>query len=785
MRAHALKLAATIIAAALLICPATLMTAPRALATSFPDIANQPADIQQAIEYVTSKGYMNGGADGNFHPTDPVNRIDYACALVKLFKDVGEAPDPAITFTDLPASDSNFRFANIAVKHGYVTRFADGSFKPHDPQVAFSALAGLNAGLEVGGPVKYARGIWPGGPEYLGASIVAHDLHLKYRDTRIWPTAAYPRGEMAFNLQKADEVESWRVDYVNETFDWVHCQQALVGPIREKALSTAFSKIGYPYVWGGESDAEGGYDCSGLVYYVFHTVLGHPMMRVADDQAKDGRYQTVTRENLLPGDSIFFYKDPGQSDYCGHAGMYIGCGLFVHSTGGNAGVSVDCLSSGYYAEHFACGKRVTLEPPPESFDTFMLLANPGEETARARVTYALSDGRRIPLDVTVKPHSRKTVKMDDTLVSQEASTTVEAIEGKVVAERSMYFRYLNKYPGGHVSAGATVPSLNWCLAEGCTAYGFDTYILVQNPGAEPAQVTLTFLKPGGKTQQLVFEAAPFSRRTVLVDSLEGMAETEFSTCVEATKPVVVERSMYFDYHGIKEGHNSGGVTSLSSEWYFAEGYTGGGFDTYFLLANPSDATTHATMTLQSDDGLKEEFPVNLEPRSRKTIVVDNVKGWEQKAFSAKVRADNPIAAERAMYFNYNGITGGHDAFGAAAPAKNWFLAEGYTAGDFDTYILIANPNKDTASVTVGFLLDSGQSVDKTYKVAPESRYTISVDKIKGLEAREVSTSVSSNLPIVAERSMYFQYMGKPGGSCAGGVTGPAPRWYFAEGYTGR
>ena len=777
--------AAAFTVAALLAFGGILAPAPGARANAYPDVAGQPAEIQQAIDYVTSRGYMNGGADGGFHPNDPIGRLDYACTLVRFFKNTGEAADPTITFKDLPASDPGYRFANVAVRHGYIAPLADGSFKPYDPNTTAGALSGIVVGLGLSGTAGNARGIWPYGPGYTGASIVAHDLHLKYRNTQVWPAAGYPRGEMAFSLQAAEQADSWRRDYVNETFTWLKCQSPLAGRLREKALTSAFAKIGYPYVWGGESDAEGGYDCSGLTYYVLESVLGYPMMRVADDQAKDGRYQTLGRESLLPGDPIFFYKDPGSSDYVGHAGMYIGRGLFIHSTGSNAGVSVDTIASGYYSDHFACGKRVIGEAEPESFDTYILLANPSDSPAQARVTYELKDSRQVPVDVTLEAHSRKTVKMDDTLINQEASTTVDATQGQVVAERSMYFRYLDKYPGGHVSAGATAPSQTWFLAEGCTAYGFDTYVLVQNPGTEASQVRMTFMEPGGKTRDLDFQVPPLARYTVAVDQVKGMEEAEFSTRVIATRPVVVERSMYFDYLGIKEGSNSGAVTSLSSDWYFAEGYTAGGFDTYLLLANMGDTVAHSTLTLQSDDGKTEDVYVDIDPHSRKTVQVDKLKGWEQKAFSAKVHADCGIAAERAMYFTYNGITGGHDAFGSPAPSTSWFLAEGYTAHDFDTYVLISNPNRESANVSVRFLLNGGRYVDKTYRVAPDSRYTIAVDKIGGLEAEEVSAAVTSSIPVVVERSMYFKYLGKAGGSCERGVTGAATHWYFAEGYTGR
>jgi len=778
------KLAAAVLAAVLLACPAAIMAPGRAVAQTYPDIGNQPSEVQQAIDYVTNKGWMNGGPDGNFHPGDPVTRIDYACALVKLFKKAGEDPDPAIAFSDLARTDPFFKYANLAVKHGFMCPYPDGTFRPRDVQTTASALAGLVQGLGLGNAASSAMQVWPAGPVYLGFSIIAHDLHLVYRSTQTWPTRGYPRGEMAYSLQKAEQPESWRVDYSNDTFKWPRCQRPLVGSQREQALNAAFSKIGYPYVWGGESDDEGGYDCSGLVYYVLDSVLGHPMMRVADDQAKDGRYAVVSKENLLPGDPIFFYSNPGQSTYVGHAGMYIGDGLFIHSTGSNAGISVDELS-GYYSDHFCCGKRVIAEGEPESFDTYILLANPGDAAASARLTYMLKDGRQVPVDVSLDAHSRKTVRVDDTLVNEEVSTTVQATNGQVVAERSMYFRYKGGYPGGHTSAGTTDPSTSWFLAEGCTAYGFDTYILVQNPGSESAQVTMTFLKEGGQTQQLVFNVAPRSRFTVPVDSIQGMEQAEFSTKVSSAKPVVVERSMYFDYHGIKEGSNAGGVTTLASTWYFAEGYTAPNFATYILIANPSDSVAHATMTLQSDDGRNNDVYVEVPAHARKTVEVGKISGWEHKAFSARVRADVPIAAERAMYFDYNGIKGGHAAFGTPAPANKWFLAEGYTGGDFHTYVLISNPNRQSADVRVRFLLNGGRVVDKVYKIAPQSRYTIEENKVPGLQSEEVSASVDSNLPIVVERSMYFRYLGKAGGSSEHAVYGPAPTWYFAEGYTGR
>lgn len=767
------------------LCAVSLLgQAHRAPAAVFPDTGDQPIEIQQAIDYVTSHGYMNGGADGNFHPNDGVTRLDYAIALVKAFNKTAEQPDPSISFTDLRSNDPDFRYAAVAVKNGFVERFSDGTFKPHEGHWTSSCLAGVVRGMGLGGAAGNAKALWPDSPVHAGTTIVAHTLHLKHRAATVWPNVPYPRGQLAFTLSAACRMSGWRLESIKNDFTELRCQPPLVGPLRDRALDLAFSKLGYPYVWGGDADSEGGYDCSGLTYFVLYRSMGYRMMRTADDQSKDGRYQSLTKEQLLPGDPVFFLSDPGKSDYVGHAGMYVGRGFFIHSTGGNAGVSVESLASGYYSEHFANGKRIIDEGEPGSFDTYILLANPEGSPAEARVTYMLNDGRREHVDVSLEPYSRRTVRMDDTLVSSEASTTVEAVAGRVVAERSMYFLYKNAIGGGHTGAGMNAPARKWFLAEGCTDYGFDTYVLLQNPGSRKADVTITFLGESGPDRKLEVAVPPMSRYTVCVDGVEGMERAEFSTAVSSSDPIVVERSMYFDYNGIREGHCAAGADALSTDWFFAEGYTAGSFDTYLLLANPQARRVSAALTLQSEDGLRGDVYLTLEPRSRRTVQIDRIKGWESKAFSMRVTADAEVAAERAMYFNYNGMAGGHASFGSREASRTWFLAEGYTAGSFDTYVLVSNPNRQRAEVKVRFMLNGGGVVDRSYRVAARSRYTIAVDKVPGLEAVEVSTSVESNIPVVVERSEYFSYQGKAGGSCEHGVIGPAKTWYFAEGYTG-
>ena len=99
--------------------------------------------------------------------------------------------------------------------------------------------------------------------------------------------------------------------------------------------------VGYDYVWGGTSPSTG-FDCSGLMYYVY-SQFGYQLNRVAEDQARNGVH--VDPSDLQPGDILCFYSN----GYIGHVGMYIGNGQFVHAANSRSGVIITDLTTGYYA----------------------------------------------------------------------------------------------------------------------------------------------------------------------------------------------------------------------------------------------------------------------------------------------------------------------------------------------------------------------------------------------------------------------------------------------------
>lgn len=115
-------------------------------------------------------------------------------------------------------------------------------------------------------------------------------------------------------------------------------------------VATAEECLGVRYAWGGESMK--GFDCSGLVYYVFKQ-NGITLGRTCSKQYATG--MPVNKNNLIPGDLVFF-QNTYQSGLS-HVGIYIGDGEFIHASSSN-GVMVSKLSNSYWSSHYYGARRI-------------------------------------------------------------------------------------------------------------------------------------------------------------------------------------------------------------------------------------------------------------------------------------------------------------------------------------------------------------------------------------------------------------------------------------------
>lgn len=123
------------------------------------------------------------------------------------------------------------------------------------------------------------------------------------------------------------------------------------GPVKG-VLQRALALLGTPYRWGGATP-EKGFDCSGLVSYVFRNAMGIELPRVSRDMAKTGELVS-DKAKLAAGDLVFF----GRRGTVDHVGIYVGEGRFVHAPSTGKDVMVSSLESGYWSNKYMQARRV-------------------------------------------------------------------------------------------------------------------------------------------------------------------------------------------------------------------------------------------------------------------------------------------------------------------------------------------------------------------------------------------------------------------------------------------
>lgn len=416
---------------------------------------------------------------------------------------------------------------------------------------------------------------------------------------------------------------------------------------------------------------------------------------------------------------------------------------------------------GFYTRYFAEGATGGF------FATSLALLNVNPTAATVLLRFQKGDGTTATEFLSIDGLTRRTVDVGALagMSTVEFSTVIESDEG-VVADRTLTWD-VSGY-GSHAETSLPAPATTWYLAEGATKSGFDLFYLIQNPNASEVAVTIRYLLPSGAPITKVYHVGPMRRFNVWVDADDArLADTDVSAVIDSDLPIIVERAMYLNASGqlFGAGHESAGINTPASEWFFAEGATGTYFDLFLLIANPSaqDAQVQATYLLPGGGSIVRNYVVSA--NSRFNIWVDaEAPQLADTAVSTIITSTNgvPIIAERSMW--WPGPTAAtwaeaHNSAGLTETGRRWALAEGEVGGSrsVETYVLIANRGAaDTATVTI--LYEDGSSESKQVSLPASSRTNVAVaHEFPNSAGKRFGTIVEAANPsaqIAVERAMY-------------------------------
>ena len=386
--------------------------------------------------------------------------------------------------------------------------------------------------------------------------------------------------------------------------------------------------------------------------------------------------------------------------------------------------------------------------------------------------------------------ARVVSRADGVLTVQSPAHATGAVAVAVINGDSTAIR-----PSGFSYASADETFVRY-FAEGASGSFFQTRFAVANPHTEAVTVTVTFTDTLGTPTSVDVTVPALSRVTLDERNRPVLASEAFATKFECARVVGVERTVTWAAGGPTYGaHSETGVAAPRTSWTLAEGATMAGFNTFYLLQNPTTETAQVKVQylLATGERLEKVHPVA--PLSRTNIWVnkDDPK-LEAAEMSATLTSVNgvPVVVERSMYRNNGGelFSAGHNSAAVEAPALRWFLAEGATGGTFDEFVLIANPNATAATLKVSYLRAGQAPLVQTHVAPALSRLTLWVDEAApDLANAEVSIVVESvtPTPVVVERSMWWR--ATPGGEWveahnSRGATSTAPRWVVSDGEAG-
>jgi hypothetical protein len=344
-----------------------------------------------AIDYVAgTHGWMrdypvDARGRSEFRPDRLESRKLFFRAAVEAFARKARV-DRDIRFSDLPATAPFYRYANVAVRLGWVDAGGDRAINP-DGDVTMATVhrvlvraLGLGPAADGLDRIRTADGRRFDTWNNFGSTVIGMRIGLRYNHDAesmdVNPDSSMPRAEVAWSLYRAKTAAAYTLDGMRAYEDITLPRMS-----REKRrmVQWGIRSAGYPYVWGGEWDERtgggyccgaqpvGGFDCSGLAWWLIKERVGtwdpsppRPYrgwslpQRVSRDMAAAGK--RISWGRVEAGDLLFY--DGSGDGVVDHVDVYVGNGWALDSSSSVGGVTLMWVGSGWYRDHFKHARRV-------------------------------------------------------------------------------------------------------------------------------------------------------------------------------------------------------------------------------------------------------------------------------------------------------------------------------------------------------------------------------------------------------------------------------------------
>ncbi|MBE6973320.1 MAG: hypothetical protein E7440_05515 [Ruminococcaceae bacterium] len=151
-----------------------------------------------------------------------------------------------------------------------------------------------------------------------------------------------------------ESLDGWyRIEKGYVSAEYIILLDGSMSALQAEIVAFARTFLGCAYVYGGNGPKS--FDCSGLTKYVYKH-FGYNINRTATAQLKNG--VTVSKENLQPGDLVFFNSTNSDINKATHVGIYIGGGQFLHASNKKLGVTITSLSDPYRLRTYTTARRI-------------------------------------------------------------------------------------------------------------------------------------------------------------------------------------------------------------------------------------------------------------------------------------------------------------------------------------------------------------------------------------------------------------------------------------------